>query len=123
MRLDRRTMLKGAGLAGAAVAVPVMAAPITRLVVFDSRIAESVAFARTQTGFARIDIADQDATQWRAVRDLGAQARIEGLTRWSDWVALRGELQARGARQIDERRIAAPLSGRDHLFRWSMAAR
>lgn len=123
MRVDRRTMLKGAGLAGTAVAVPVMAKPLARVVVFDSRIAESVAFARVQVGLARIDMADQDATQWRAVRDLGVQARIEGLTRWSDWVVLRGQLQAQGARLVDEWRAPAPMSGRDHLFRWTMAAR
>lgn len=123
MGFDRRTMLKGAGLVGAAVAVPGMAAPLSRLIVFDSRIPESTAFASAQAGFARIDMADQDVTQWRAVRELATEARVEGLTRWSDWVALRGELQGRGLRLITERRSMAPLSGRDHLFRWSMAAR
>lgn len=54
---------------------------------------------------------------------LGEPARVSGLSRWSDWTALRGALEERGLRLEQETRVAGPLSGRDHLFRWTMAAR
>jgi hypothetical protein len=123
MRSDRRTMLKGAA---ALVAVPIaagaaVAAP--RLVVFDSRMPESAAFAARMTG-ARIDLARAHETHWAALRgyrgDIGA---VEGLTGWSDWIAVRGELEARGLRLGREDRVAAPISGKAHLFRWSMKRR
>ena len=126
MQVSRRTMLKGGAFtslaAGSAIAAPVMAARMQPLplVIFDSRIAESVAFSATQTGIRKLDLADGIAATWRA---LGSPAHVTGLTRWSDWTALRGALEEQGLRTQTERRIAAPLSGRDHLFRWSMAPR
>lgn len=122
MRVSRRSMLKGGALAGSALAMPAIAMEMQGfpVVVFDSRIAESVAFAVAQAGAKTIDMAHGAEAGWRALGDPG---RVTGLTRWSDWTALRGALEEKGLRTIDEVRAAAPLSGRDHLFRWTMAPR
>lgn len=115
-------MLKGGALAGSALAMPAVAVEMRRLpvVVFDSRIPESVAFAAMQAGVQTIDMADGVEAGWRR---LGDPAKVTGLTRWSDWTALRGALEEKGLRMADEARAAAPLSARDHLFRWTMIAR
>lgn len=122
MRVSRRSLLKGGALAGASAATPALAA-ITRqapLVVFDSRIPESAAFAASQGGLGRIDLAQGTAQAARAIKSPSA---VTGVTRWSDWTALRGVLEAQGLRLTEETCAAAPLSGRTHLFRWTMAAR
>ena len=122
MQVSRRTMLKGGTLATSAIAMPAVAMEMqaTPLVIFDSRIPESVAFAATQTGLRTIDLAQGTEAAWRA---LGNPSSVNGLTRWSDWTALRGALEEQGLRAQDEARASAPLSGRDHLFRWSMVSR
>jgi hypothetical protein len=123
MRADRRTMLKGAA---ALVAVPLasgtaMGAP--RLVIFDSRVTESAAFAARMAG-AHIDLALEHETLWAALRGYrGNIGAVQGLTGWSDWVAVRGELEARGLRLASEEPVAAPISGKAHLFHWSMKSR
>lgn len=125
--LDRRTLLKGAAVASAAGALPLAAeaaAPVVRLVVYDSRIAESRDFAAGIAAAHRLDLAAAHDSQWAGLRGaLPAVTRIEGLTGWSDWVAVRGELEARGLRTSAEDRVSAPLSGKAHLLRWSMQAR
>lgn len=124
MRISRRSMLKGGAIAGSALAMPAAAAAIEAgalpVVVFDSRIPESAAFAAGQAGVRTIDLAHGVEAGWRA---LGNPARVVGLTRWSDWTILRGALEEQGLRADHEVRSPAPLSGRDHLFRWAMAAR
>jgi hypothetical protein len=123
MRTTRRGLLRGSVLAGAAVAIPVAAgaAAVPALLVFDSRLAESADYARGAAAVQRIDLA---TTPLRAVHQAVAGAGlIEGLTRWSDWTVLRGLLEADGLRRASEARLAAPLSGHDGLWRWSMAAR
>lgn len=126
MQVSRRAVIKAGALtglgAGSAIAVPVMAAEMQPLplVIFDSRIAESVAFAASQNGVRTLDLALGTEAAWRA---LGAPSRVTGLTRWSDWTALRGALEEQGLRAQAEARTSAPLSGRDHLFRWTMASR
>jgi hypothetical protein len=115
-------VLKGGALAGSALAIPAFAMESQRLplVIFDSRIAESLAFAATQAGPRRLDLAGGTEATWRA---LGSPHRVTGLTRWSDWTALRGALEEQGLRLSEETRAAGPLSGRTHLFRWTMVAR
>ncbi len=122
MRLSRRSMLKGSALAGSAMAAPAFAAIAseTPLVVFDSRIPESSAFAATHASAARLDLAQGVENAWRA---LNFPRAVTGLTRWSDWTALRGALEEQGLRLGEEMRVASPLSGRTHLFRWTMTAR
>lgn len=122
MQVSRRAMLKGGALATSAIAVPAVALELQGipLVIFDSRIPESVAFAATQTGRRTIDLASGAEAAWRA---LGNPSRVNGLTRWSDWTALRGALEEQGLRAKEDARASAPLSGRDQLFRWSMVSR
>lgn len=122
MRVSRRSMLKGSALAGAVAATPAMAAmtqPVP-LVVFDSRIPESAAFATSHGGADMIDLAHGTA---RAARAIKSPPAVTGVTRWSDWIALKGIMEAQGLRLTEETRAAAPLSGRTHLFRWTMSAR
>jgi len=122
MRVSRRAMLKGGALAGSAIVMPAVALEMKggALVMFDSRIPESVAFAATHAGLRTIDLADGTEAAWRT---LGQPSDVAGLTRWSDWTALRGALEEQGLRVVQEARASAPLSGRDHLFRWSMISR
>lgn len=117
MSVDRRSVLKAGALAGVSAATPALAAMggDEALVIHDSRIAESRAFAMGQG----IDL----SRGWSQLRAHPGATRVEGLTGWSDYVALRGLLGARGLRVVREEKVAAPLSGRAHLFRWSMAAR
>jgi hypothetical protein len=119
MRIDRRSLIKAGAMAGAAGALPAAAriAPSSSLVVHDSRIAESRVFANGQG--AGIDL----ARGWEGVRAHSGAARIDGLTGWSDYIALRGLFAAKGLRVVREERVAAPISGKAHLFRWSMMAR
>ncbi len=116
-------MLKGTA---ALVAVPLLGGATLAtpcLVVFDSRVPESAAFAASLAG-TRIDLARAHETLWADLRgyvgDIGA---VEGLTGWSDWIVVRGEFEARGFRLGSEDRVTALLSGKVHLFRWSMKRR
>ena len=122
MQVSRRAMLKGGALATSAIAMPALAVEMQAvpLVIFDSRIPESLAFATMQAGQRSIDLAHGTEAAWRA---LGTPSRVMGLTRWSDWTALRGALEEQGLRTDKEARATAPVSGRDHLFRWSMGRR
>jgi hypothetical protein len=124
MRIDRRGLLKGSALAGVAAGIPMAAqaaAMAPALVVFDSRLAESADYGRSAAAPGHLDLA---AVSLREVHQaIAGAARIEGLTRWSDWTVLRGLLEADGLRRASEARLAAPLSGHDGLWRWSMAAR
>ena len=121
---DRRTMLKGVGLAGALAATPAAAtiASGTTWLIYDSRIPESADFAAQHSATRRIDLAT--AGDWASLRAGAPTAgAVEGLTRWSDWVGLRGHFEEQGLRLADERQSPAPMSGRDHLFRWAMRPR
>lgn len=120
--LTRRNLLKGSAIAGAAVAVPAGAAALRQagLVVFDSRLPESLAFARTAGGVRTLDLAAEQDAHFVTIRSGVPQGKsLEGLTRWSDWVALRSELESHGWRVTSEQ-IASP---RQRLLRWSMARR
>ncbi len=119
MQTDRRGMLKGGALAGVAAAVPLgaRAAEAAALVVYDSRLAESASFA----GGHGIDLAQVSLREAHGL--LAGAARVEGLTRWSDWTVLRALLEEQGLRRTAEMRVGAPLSGHDGLMRWSMALR
>lgn len=119
MRTDRRGVLKGGALAGVAAAVPLAAraADADALVVYDGRLAESASFA----GGQGIDLAQVSLREAHGL--LAGAARVEGLTRWSDWTVLRGLLEEQGLRRSAETHVGAPLSGHDGLLRWTMAAR
>lgn len=119
MKATRRGVLKGGALAGVAAAVPVAAraAEASAVMVYDSRLAESASFA----GGQGIDLARVSLREAHGL--LAGAARVEGLTRWSDWTVLRGLLEEQGLRRTAEMRMGAPLSGHDGLLRWSMTAR
>ncbi|WP_374528522.1 hypothetical protein [Novosphingobium sp.] len=117
--LTRRDALKVGAIASAAIAAPAAAATLCApmIVVFDSRLAESLAFARTIGKGHEVDLAAEHAALFAAVRGgLPKTRTVEGMTRWSDWVALRGELETQGWRVTAEERLAP----RGRLFRWSM---
>ncbi len=114
MRIGRRALLK-AGAAGiaASASAPVVSRQYS-LIVFDSRLPPSRAFARNAP--ASIDIAREDANFWRSLRDARTRP-VSGLTGWSDFVTARGFLEERGLRV----KAQSPLPGEPHLFRWEMA--
>lgn len=116
MRVNRRTLIKaGAATAVAATAtVRSAAAETPALVVFDSRLPESIAFAASFGG-AKLDVAHEDRQFWTRLRRGAPEGRVIGLTRWSDLVVVRGELERQGKRLLSERQ--------DHThapFRWEM---
>lgn len=116
MILSRRGLLASGAAAATVAAVGgsrFAAGPPPALVVYDSRRADSLAFARSIAA-PRIDIAREDANLWRAVRNLAVDGTIVGLTGWSDWVLVRGVLEEKGKRLRREVR-----AGR--LFEWTMA--
>jgi hypothetical protein len=94
--VTRRALLGGvAGVSGLAVVPKVFSDTSPALHVFDSRLKATHRIAR-----AVHDIADEDASLWRASRQLRLSPgdRITGITRWSDWIALRGLLSEQGLR-------------------------
>lgn len=117
--VSRRGMLRGGVIASAAVAIPASAAALRKagLVVYDSDLAESRAFAWTAGTAPRLDLAEEHRARFATLRaGLPKGKAIEGLTRWSDWVALRSELESQGWRLAFEQR-----TGRSsELFRWTM---
>lgn len=128
MPIDRRTLLKGGATAGAVAGLtvaPYVGAKEPPLVIYDSRIAESARFAIEHPGDGKyLDISQEETKGWPLLRGgLPRTSTVEGLTGWSDWVAVRGELEAQGWRFHREDRAPSPLSGKAHLFRWSLRAR
>lgn len=116
--VTRRGLLKAGAVTGLAAAVPVGAAALrpAGLVVFDGRVPESLAFARSAGGRS-IDLALEHGQRFATLRaGLPAGRGIEGLTRWSDYIALRREFYRQGLRVTAENRSGA-------LIRWSMAPR
>ncbi len=115
--VSRRGLLKAGAVAGAAVAVPAGATAFKAgaTSVYDSRVPESLAFARTAGG-AGLDLSDQHGQRFATIRAGLPKGRIEGLTRWSDYIALRRELYRQGFRVTAEARSGS-------LIRWSMASR
>lgn len=122
MIVSRRSVLKTGVAASAAITLPTFAAcNASTLILFDSRIPESRAFARTTNGMM-IDLADIETTKWTALRaDFAGKHRVVGLTGWTDFVTARGFLEERGLRLTSETSVPAPVSGKAHLFRWEMA--
>jgi hypothetical protein len=117
--LSRRSVLKGAAVAGVAAAAPLGARAIgaKRLVIFDSRLPASLAFARTTPALHRIDLADAHATRFTVLRQGLPQGLIvEGLTRRSDLIALQHELGRQGLRISRDVQAGS-------LFRWTMQGR
>jgi hypothetical protein len=125
MSVSRRTILKGAGVLGAATALPKVAhAQTAKLGAYDSRLPESRAFAvaAKRRGVTMIDIAKGDKAIWHIARqDLASPGPIIGMTGWSDWVVLRGLLEEQGKRLRSESRIAHQGTRMATPFEWAMS--
>ncbi len=116
MKLSRRTLIKTGSITAVAAMASVRAVggEAPALVVFDSRLAQSRAFAGAHNG-PRIDVAHEDANFWRALRADAPVGRVIGLTAWSDLVVVRGLLEEKGKRLKAEHRL-----GESHILRWEM---
>ncbi|MFM2100415.1 MAG: hypothetical protein RLZZ366_1954 [Pseudomonadota bacterium] len=115
MSISRRTILKGAATIGAAAALPAGAVgskPICTVI--DSRIPASLRLIQNAGGSV-IDIAHADTSFWRSLRAAPA-GMVTGMTRWSDFVMIRGFLEEQGKRLRDESHD--PVAD---LFRWTMS--
>jgi hypothetical protein len=110
--VTRRALLGGAAtLTGGAVAPSMLVRSAVKLHIFDSRFGVAAAAA-----LAYHDIATEDASLWRASRNLVLQSgdRVTGVTRWSDWVSLRGLFSERGLR-------TSGVMVRGNLATWEMS--
>jgi hypothetical protein len=128
------TRREGLGLAGSAAAALVAAqfaprqpAPFApTLVLFDSRLPDSVRFAEQSKydGVRTIDIAGEEASLWRAARNgFGTTRydRILALTSWADRTILRSVFEERGKRTKSETRLTTPVTDSPTLFLWAMS--
>jgi hypothetical protein len=115
MRASRRGILKAGVLGMAAGATPALAVAgkAPSVLVFDSRIPASRAFALASAVANKIDVAHQDLTFWRTLRSARIDGNITGMTGWSDLVIVRGLLEEQGKRLRGESRHGM-------LFRWDM---
>jgi hypothetical protein len=79
---------------------------------FDSRMPLSRAWIGAHTGNS-IDVAQEQANRWSRLRNSAPAGRVAGLTRWSDYIQVRGALEQKGKRL----RLEARSGG---LFYWEM---
>jgi hypothetical protein len=118
MKLTRRSLLKGALVAGTAAAgtrgvlLAARSAPFG-LRVFDSGLPSSRAWVSVQIGPV-IDVEHQRRSRWAYLRSFEPCGVVCGLTSWTDFVQVRGVLQEKGKRLRLESR-------RGDLFYWEMA--
>lgn len=118
--MGRRTFIALSAGAGVLpfVGKQAVAGETSRLAIYDSRIPVT-RYPATATGRS-FDIAGQDAAHWRdARRHLAAMTGdgATGVTRWSDWVNLRGLLAERGLRVASETHLG------HGVFAWTMVPR
>jgi hypothetical protein len=125
MSISRRNLLVSAGVLGAVSSLPTLAqSPQVALVIFDSRIPESLAFAkeRGRVGMETIDIGAKGVSALHVARQAKeASGEILGLTGWTDWVMLRGLLEEHGKRLTRELRVPHLGSRPATPFEWAMA--
>jgi hypothetical protein len=115
MMLTRRALLASAVLASTlstgGAAEGRRRVPRT-LLVFDSRLPLSRAWLGSNAGNS-IDVAHEQANRWSQLRCSAPVGRVAGLTRWSDYIQVRGALEQKGKRL----RLEARSGG---LFYWEM---
>jgi hypothetical protein len=115
MKLTRRALLASAVLASTlstGAAAEGRRRVLGALRVFDSRLPLSRAWLGSNTGNS-IDVAHEQANRWSQLRNCAPVGRIAGLTRWSDYIQVRGALEQKGKRL----RLEARSGG---LFYWEM---
>jgi hypothetical protein len=123
MIVDRRKTI--AGLIGATTlaAAPSRAigVPPPTILFVDSRRRACRSFISAHPGARVIDIAVSHAVPWAEVRAFEPDgAQVRGLTRWSDWVLIRGALQDKGLRVRAETQADPKSTGDGALFLWEM---
>ena len=106
MKLSRRDLVKaGAAMStlagGSATQALASKAPV--LVVYDSRHAESVAFAAGYR-LPSLDVAAEHGQFWQGLRSSLPKGTVVGLTRWSELVIVRGYAEEQGKRLRHERK-------------------
>jgi len=121
----RRDLLAGAGAGVAAISTASFfaarrPAEIDGLFIYDSRNGAPQAQTKLAPGAPRLDIRNQDRVFWRDLRNLASiTSGVSGLLSWSTWVIVRGLLEERGKRVVEERRIEGG-AGQPTLFYWRM---
>jgi hypothetical protein len=115
MSVTRRGVLKGFAVAAATAATGASHAfvPPRALLVYDSRVAASLALTEKHAG-AAVDLVEERAERWRTLRSLRSRGPVIGLTGWSDFVQVRAALEPRGLRVRAEARCG-------RLFYWEMS--
>ncbi|MBC2651201.1 hypothetical protein H7F50_03265 [Novosphingobium flavum] len=115
MRLDRRKFVKASAAVSALSGLGATARAATQapaLVIYDSRLSESCAFA-DRHGALKFDIAAEHGQLWRGMRSGLPAGRVIGLTRWSDLVIVRGYAGEQGKRLRHHRKLG-------RLFVWEL---
>lgn len=116
MSVTRRSVLQGLLVAATAMSTgtsQALSLPSDSLLVYDSGLPESRAFASRHTG-RPVDLADERANRWQSLRSHRSTATVVGLTSWSDLVQVRAALEPRGLRMRAEARCG-------QLYYWEMA--
>jgi hypothetical protein len=118
--IDRRAAL---GLGGAALLAPAVASAGTTprasgILLFDPASPQSRTIARTAHGQRLIALEGDPVRLWRdTLRD--APGPIGGITRWSDYLILRGLAAEQGLRIRQEDHVR--MAGKPMLVRWTAA--
>lgn len=120
MAVDRRTMLAAGG--AAAILGPVRpaqaeAARRPAILIFDSRSVEARAEASRTFGHRLVALGDDPVRIWRDVI-ANHMGPIAGVTRWNDYLILRGLAEERRLRLRSEERLAT--TGGAMIVRWRM---
>ncbi|MCW6533539.1 hypothetical protein [Sphingomonas lycopersici] len=119
MIIDRRQaltgLIAGAALSGAPAARAARGAQT--VIVADLRLPAVRQLTAGYRPARLIDLSAAHADLWREMRGfVPGGARVIGVTRWSDWIAVRGLLIERGLRVRAERPLAAARA-----FSWEMS--
>jgi hypothetical protein len=118
--IDRRAAL---GLGGAALLAPAVASASTTprasgILLFDPASPEARTIARAARGQRLIALEGDPVRLWRdTLRD--TPGPIGGITRWSDYLILRGLAAEQGLRIRQEDYV--PVEGKPMLVRWTAA--
>lgn len=126
MTTTRRELLIGAGIVISSVALAPLAysgGRVVELAVFDSRMPHSVAFSQEarKLGVTTLDVAFQDQQLWRDIRAFALlTGDVIGVTRWSDYVLVRGFFEEHGKRVSHESKLQQDLLGLTPGFQWYM---
>jgi len=118
--VNRRGALALGGAAVAAGALPAAAAraPATGVLLFDPRSAPARALAAKAQGERLVAVVGDPVRLWRdALAD--DRGPVRGLTRWSDYLLLRGLAEENGLRLRSETRV--PGEGGAMIVDWRMA--